>query len=134
MYLGDGTQDEGRSCHFPYFVVINSQDTDTIHTLGMRTLMRNQKSESWVPKQARFSSLYIQHMKMYRTLKEEMGHQGSKPKEWKQLGFIGLGQITAYSVELEDGSVDIVLARSKVCRCNCSDELNVSTSSREDNL
>ena len=104
----------------PYFWMFNSAAPQTVHVLGTKQFFRDSTGQrdpptcpQWVPKDMRHYSKVLQHLMMYRTL--VCGIEGhSHAKHWKVLRSMGVGYVFAYAIALEDGTMDFVLARSKV--------------------
>ena len=104
----------------PYFWMFNSEAPETVHVLGTNQFFRGTTKAlnpptcpQWVPKDMRHYSKVLQHLMMYKTLVAEI-EEHSPAKHWKVLRSMGVGYVFAYAIVLEDGTMDFVLARSKV--------------------
>jgi hypothetical protein len=111
----------------PYITVFNSSGdfTENVHAFGITAGLSNPQTLE----RPKGEVLPLWHMKLYRTAIKNRKLQDAaakhrtvtdtKPK-WRFLHRLGLGKITAYAVSLPNGSMDLVVVRSKVSASNVS--------------
>jgi hypothetical protein len=129
--ISSGPGDEPRI--LPYITVFNSSGdfTENVHAFGITAGLSNPQTLE----RPKGEVLPLWHMKLYRTaiqnrkLKDAAAKNetvtGTKPT-WRFLHRLGLGKITAYAVSLPNGSMDLVMVRSRVSASNAP--VDVATS------
>ena len=130
-FLSMKSGSEQYPCNYPFMVVFNSANADEIAMIGENTFDRIQPASISNKEQERLEAtqrplplkrslwgtfwdriMPVPHLRMYMILR---GRSGAEVERWELLGHIG-DVVSAYAVYLKDGTVDCVLARSRMAQ------------------